>query len=161
VRPGLYFESRPAAAAWDAPVEFTTGMPILPALDGVIGVSHGRFHPHAIPVAGLVWTPGARVRIEAVYPEPAVSVTFSPTLTLRAGGELLGGGFRTDAPGHPVVEFSSYRAGTALTWKWRAGQSLTLGGGVEILRRFDFFRRGFRADDNGAHYGRLSAEFSR
>ena len=110
MRPGWYFENHPTAAAWDVPVDLTAGFPVMTAIDGVVGFSNARFYHHALPVLGLIWTINPQWRIELVYPEPAVVITFNPTMSLRLGGELTGAGFLSDArPVRTPVEYESYR----------------------------------------------------
>lgn len=162
VRPGWYFESRPTAAAWDVPVDLTAGFPLLTALDGVVGFSNARFYHHALPVLGLIWTINPRWRIELVYPEPAVVVSLSPTMSLRLGGELIGAGFLSDArPVRTPIEYESYRVGAEWSGAGPAGFKFALGAGVEAERDFDFFRQESRLHGSGAGYLKLSATYSR
>ncbi len=162
LRPGWYFENHPTSAAWDIPVDLVTGFPVTRNVNGVIGFSNGRFYHHALPIFGLVWTVGPRVRIEAVYPEPALVVTINPAMSLRVGGELAGAGFLGDPrPGRTVVEYSSYRLGAELSGEWHPGLRLALGAGVEAERSFDFFSQGRRLHGSGAGYLKISATFLR
>lgn len=162
VRPGWYFENRVSSAAWDIPVELTTGVPLTKSLSGVVGFSNSRFYHHALPIFGVVWTSSPRLRFELVYPEPAVVFTLSPAMQLRLGGELTGAGFLSDArPVRTVVEYTSYRVGAEWSDTWRPGFKLALGAGVEAERTFDFFRRQGRVHGGGAGYLKISATYSR
>ena len=98
LRPGWYFADRVTANAWDVPVDLTTGLPIARNLNGAIGFSNSRFYHHPLPIVGVVWMVNEHVRIEAIYPEPAVVFTLSATCSLRLGGELTGGAFPWTAP---------------------------------------------------------------
>jgi hypothetical protein len=159
--PGLYFEKHASRSAWDVPFEAFSGIPISPAINGVLGLSNGRFYHHAVPVAGIIWQVTPHVRVEALYPAPALVVTTSQNLVLRFGGDLLGGGFRTDSSrdGRGVVEYDSYRVGATVSYTWWQLQ-LTFGAGVEAERNFDFFRQGQRLHGNGASYGKLGVEWT-
>jgi hypothetical protein len=161
VSPGLYFEKHASRSAWDVPFEAFSGIPISSGINGVLGLSNGRFYHHAVPVAGIVWQVTPHVRIEAVYPAPALIITTSQRLVLRLGGELVGGGFRTDSSrdGHGVVEYDSYRIGATVNYT-RRRLILTFGVGVEAERNFDFFRQGQRLHGSGASYGKLGAEWT-
>jgi hypothetical protein len=161
VSPGLYFEKQASHSGWDIPFEAFSGIPISSGINGVVGLSNGRFYHHAVPVAGIVWQMTPQVRIEAIYPAPALVVTPSKNLVLRLGGELLGGGFRTDSArgGNGVVEYNSYRAGATVNYTWRQLQ-LTLGAGMEAERNFDFFRQDERLHGSGAAYGKLGLEWT-
>jgi hypothetical protein len=162
VRPGWYFENHPAAAAWDVPVDLTIGFPVRPALDGVAGFSNARFYHHALPVLGLIWTINPQWRIELVYPEPAMVVTFGPAMSLRLGGELIGAGFLSDArPVRTPIEYESYRVGAEWSDAGPAGLKFALGAGVEAERDFDFFRQENRLHGSGAGYLKISASYSR
>ncbi len=162
LRPGWYFENHPTSAAWDFPVDLVTGFPVIRDVNGVIGFSNGRFYHHALPIFGVVWTAGPRVRFEAVYPEPALVVTFDPTTTLRLGGELAGAGFLGDPrSGRTVVEYSSYRVGAELTGEWLPGLRLALGAGVEAERSFDYFSQDRRLHGRGSGYLKVSVTFLR
>jgi hypothetical protein len=162
LHPGWYFENHPVPSAWDVPVDLVTGIPISGAIDGVIGFSNGRFYHHALPIFGVVWTVGPRVRIEAVYPEPALVLTLSPTTSLRFGGELGGAGFLGDPrPERTVIEYSSYRVGAEFGGDWRPGLHLALAAGVEADRSFDYFSQHYRLHGGGAGYVKISATLSR
>jgi hypothetical protein len=161
VHPGFYFEHHASASAWDIPFDAFAGIPIISGWSGLIGLSNARFYHHALPAAGLIWEPTPHLRIEALYPEPAVVLTASRALSLRLGGELGGGGFRTDAPSHAgVVEYDTYRVGATLTYRWRQLQ-FALDAGVEVQREFDFFHQQQRVHGSGARYGDLSVEWAR
>jgi len=159
--PGLYFERHASRSAWDIPFEAYSGIPISSEVNGVIGLSNGRFYHHAVPVAGVIWQVTPHTRIEAIYPTPALVITSFPNLTLRFGGELLGGGFRTDASrdGKGVVEYDSYRVGATANYSLR-GLQLTFGLGLEAERNFDFFHQGQRLHGSGAGYGKLAVEWT-
>lgn len=162
VHPGWYFAGHATAAAWDVPVDFAAGLPVTADLSGVLGFSNARFYHHALPVIGLIWTAGKRLRVEAVYPEPALVMSINRTTSLRLGGEVGGGGFLADEPsGRTVVEYVSYRVGAELSGTWRPGAKLTLGAGVEPVRSFDFFRRRERLHGGGGAFLKVSATFSR
>lgn len=159
-RPGWYLETHPGAAAWDIPVDFTTGIPIIPGLNGVVGFSNARFYRHALPVFGLIWTLGSRVRIEAVYPEPALVFTINRAASLRVGGELTGAGFLSDErSGRTAIEYVSYRVGAELRGTWRPGKKFGVGAGVETERNLDFFRLGQRLHHRGVGYLKFSLTF--
>jgi hypothetical protein len=162
IRPGWYYGSHFSRRAWDLPFDAVTGLPLLAQLDGIVGVSNARFYHHAIPVAGLIWTPHPQLRIEAAYPEPAISFLYSETLTLRLSGQLVGGGF-LDASSGPAtaLEYSSYRTGATVEWKARDGMQVTLAAGVETERTFDRFRRHQRWEGSGAGYARVALQFNR
>jgi hypothetical protein len=162
LQPGLYFETRASASAWDVPVILTTGLPITRAVSGVVGFSNARFYHHAFPIFGAVWTLNPKVRIELTYPEPALVVDLGSQGSLRIGGELAGAGFLSDPrPVRTAVEYESYRVGAEWTWEPRRGCKVALGSGVEAERSFDFFRQHRLLHGSGAAYMEISATFAR
>jgi hypothetical protein len=161
LNPGWYFADHASMSAWDVPFDAFSAIPISRTWSGYVGLGNGRFYHHAIPAAGLIWEPTPQVRLEAVYPEPALVLTPSPAFSLRLGGELIGGGFHTDLPSHAgVVEYDSYRVGATATYKWKHLQ-VALDLGVEAERDFDFFRQPQqRVHGSGGRYGDLSVEWT-
>jgi len=157
ISPGLYFQNHPGNSSWDAPVELVSGVPISDAVSGVLGGMDGRLYHHPLPIAGLVWTICPVVRLEAVYPNPALTVTCSPDLDAKLTGELVGGAFETDPnPVRTRVEYSGYRLGGSLAYKLGRRFELTGGGGCEVEREFDFYQESKRVDAARAPYLELS-----
>lgn len=161
LRPGFYFETHPTLAAWDVPVEMATGIPITSVLNGIVGVSYGRFYHHPVPIAGLSWNVGNVWRVDALYPNPALVYTISPQLDVSLAGELIGNGFRTDAvPGRSIVEYHVYRLGANLGWLLHPHFKMTLGAGAEYERVFDFWRAGRSFKATGLPYLHIGIEYS-
>ncbi len=160
-RPGLYFESHPTGADWDIPVEAVTGIPLTDSFSGVIGLLDARFYRRLVPVAGVVWTISPRVRLDAVYPEPALVITCARQLELRLGGELDGAGFRTDAAlAHRPVDYTSYRVGGTLSGNPFPHLKLTGAAGYEVERTFEFLHETRRVHGGSVPYAKLNLEFS-
>jgi len=160
ISPGLYFQNHPGDSSWDAPVELVSGVPIVDAVSGVLGAMDGRLYHHPLPIAGLVWTISPSVRLEAVYPNPALTVTCSPDLEAKLTGELVGGAFETDpTPVRTRVEYYGYRVGASLAYKLGQGFEVTGGGGVELEREFDFYQESKRIDAARAPYLELSVVY--
>jgi len=166
VRPGFYTQNDIGISSFDAPI----------TLGRIFVIQEDKFYIFAgayasflrggfpvLPLAGVIWIPCNQVRVMAVLPEP--KVIYSPTkrLNLWAGGELVGGSFRTDRndgiqPGKlrgAQVDFSEYRAGIGLAYALSDKVSVDVGAGCSIQRQFDFGRAGetFRTDT--APYVRL------
>lgn len=159
ISPGRYFADGAYRSSWDAPVEAATGFPLCGAWNGVVGVSHGRFYRNPLPILGVVWQAKPDVRVEAVFPEPAITWKFRSS-SLRVGGELVGGGFRC-APattGARSVEFHAYRLGGAFTEE-RGRTRITWSTGVESERAFEFDGPRPTRRARGAIYFGVSFEF--
>jgi hypothetical protein len=162
IRPGLYFQSTARASAWDIPMDFVTGIPITHTFSGVIGVSEARFYPRPIPVAGFSWKINDDTRLDAVYPEPAITFGLGRPVETRLGGRLVGGGFRLDDDsGYSKVEYYAYRTGATVGWEVRRGFRLIGEGGYEVKRVFDFFGVSRKIQANGTPYLHLGFEWSR
>lgn len=163
LHPGWYFDDHASAKAWDIPVDLISGVPISRSVNGVVGFSNARFYHHPLPIFGLVWTPTSDIRVQLVYPETAVEYTLSRSVTVRLGGELVGGGFLArDATGHDApVEYSSYRVGLGVTRTWAPGCKIGVSAGAEALREFDAFRSTGRSHGSGAGYVSLNVTLAR
>ena len=160
LHPGFYFGGHPDAGSFDIPVEAVTGIPLTTGLSGVLGVDDGRLYRDPVPVVGLVWTPTTGIRVEAIYPEPAVIMDLGKEEELRLAGHLTGGGFLVGPKTQRTrLEYDSYRVG--LTYARQVGRRLKLSAtaGIELERVFDFYRIGRRAEADNAPYAQLSLEF--
>ena len=159
LKPGFYFENHLSGASFDSPIEAETGIPIAAHLAGVIGGSYGRFYHHPIPIIGLIWTLNPQVRLEAVFPEPALVITASKNLEVRLAGELLGDGFKTDpGPNSTRVEYYAYRVGAKISYQASPGLKVSAALGAEVEREFDFYQVHRRYHGRPAPYFELSLE---
>jgi hypothetical protein len=161
VRPGFYFEEVPTLSSFDTPFQFVTGIPISQKVSGVVGVAHGLFYAHPLPIAGLVWTPTERVTLVAVYPEPSLMIRLNKEWEGSLSGELLGDGYRTDPQfGGKKMEYFDYRVGGNIAWHCRKEWRLLAGAGYEVQRVFNFFTDSSRIKSTGGPFVRLGAEFT-
>ena len=153
-RPGEYYEHRPSSGDWDVPIEAWSGIPLpgLKTVSGALGIETARFYHHPIPIVGAVWTPSPIVRIEALYPEPALVYAPSQDFSARFGGELIGGGYLAQSLlANTPVEYYAYRVG--LTALWKIGPiNFSAAAGDEVEREFDFFRQRRRIHRGGRAY---------
>ncbi len=162
IHPGFYFGQHATSDAWDVPVDLISGVPLIGTVNGVVGFSNARFYHHALPIFGLVWTSDRRVRVQLVFPEPAVEVTPNAKLSLRLGGELIGNGFLAVVDGRRTpVEYSSYHVGVTVTYTPRPGLKVSFSSGIEAERNFDAFRTTGRQHGSGAGFAGFTAVYSR
>jgi hypothetical protein len=160
LRPGWYFGRRPVAGAWDVPFDLVSGVPLTGEISGVLGIGNARFYHHPLPVFGMVAPLGRGVRLQAVFPEPAVVYTPGPQQSWRLGGELNGGGFLADRrTGRAVVECTSYLVGVEFRHTGPRGAEWALSAGVEAVRSFDFFHERQRWHGGGGGFLKVRAEF--
>lgn len=172
VRPGFYFQNDVGISSFDAPI----------TLGRIFVVQEDKFYIFAgayasflrsgfpvLPLVGVVYIPSENWRIMAVLPEPKIIYSATKRLDLWAGGQLVGGSFRTDRnsnirPGKlngAQVDFSDYRAGLGLTYSVSDNVAFDLGGGVSLQRQFDFGRAGetYRTDPSPYVRVQMSARF--
>ncbi|RFC44106.1 MAG: hypothetical protein DVB28_001215 [Verrucomicrobia bacterium] len=155
LKPGFYFSEHVHSDCFDIPVQLVSGIPLTDHLNGVVGGAGARFYRHPIPIVGVSWAISPRLRLDAVFPEPALVYTPAKGVECKLGGELQSGGFRTNT-GAPV-EYYSYQ------WKGRVsyamGHAVTISGavGYEFERRVDYFRGGPSFRSEGAVLLQLGA----
>jgi len=166
VKPGFYTEDNFGSASFDAPI--TLGRIFVLQTDRLYlftGVNaaflRGQFP--VIPLAGLIWMPNDKWKVLGILPEPRVIYSPNDKWDFWAGGELVGGSFRTDRNSAIVpaklngaeVDYSEYRVGGGLIFSPCNNVSIDLGGGYAIRREFDFHRADIRYKTDGAPYLRV------
>ena len=172
VRPGFYTESDFGISSFDAPITLGRIFVIQPDKFYIFAGAYTAFLRGGFPVlplAGVIWIPSDKFRVMAVPPEP--KIIYSPTkkLDLWAGGELVGGSFRTDRHdgiqpsklNGTQIDFQDYRAGVGLVYDLTNNCSLDVGAGYSFQRSFDFSRAGehYRTDPSPYVRLQLSAAF--
>ncbi|MEI6712791.1 MAG: hypothetical protein WCO60_03505 [Verrucomicrobiota bacterium] len=157
-KPGFYFEDNVRAGAFDMPVQLVGGIPLTANLNGVIGAAGARFYKQPIPIVGLSWTVLPTVRLDAVFPEPALTYSPDKALEIKLGGELQSGGFRMDS-GTPL-EYYSYQIKTRVSYSVTRVLKFSGAVGYELERSFDYFHRGRRETSDGAILFQVGAGLS-
>lgn len=166
VKPGFYTENDFDSASFDAPI--TLGRIFVLQTDHLylftgLNASFLRGRFPVIPLAGLIWMPNDQWKVLGVLPEPRVIYSPNDKWDFWAGGELVGGSFRTDRDNTIVpanlngaaVDYSEYRAGGGIIYSPCNNVSVDLGGGYAVQRKFDFHRAGVKYEADGAPYLRL------
>ena len=166
VKPGFYTENSFDSASFDAPI--TLGRIFVLQTDHLylftgLNASFLRGRFPVLPIAGLIWMPNDKWKVLGMLPEPRVIYSPNDKWDFWAGGELIGGAFRTDRNNAIVptkldgaeVDYSEYRAGGGLIYSPCDNVSVDLGGGYAIRREFDFHRAGIRFKAEGAPYLRI------
>ena len=136
-----------------------------------VGVDLNRKYP-AIPGVGFRWKVAPRLVIDAQLPTPRVEYDFTKSTTLFAGAEIKEDSFRVDehfgdnhldhrhderALNRALVTFSEIRAGVGLTQRFSDSLTLTVDGGCQPYREFDFDRADARYRSDGlAPYGQIA-----
>ncbi|MFL6520422.1 MAG: hypothetical protein ACJ8NS_09410 [Chthoniobacterales bacterium] len=166
VKPGFYTEESFDRASFDAPI--TLGRIFVLQTDHLylftgLNASFLRGRFPVLPIAGLIWMPNDNWKVLGLLPEPRVIYSPNDKWDFWAGGELIGGSFRTDRNdaifptklNGAEVDYSEYRVGGGLIYSPSDKVSVDLGGGYAIRREFDFHRADIRYKVDGAPYLRI------
>jgi hypothetical protein len=166
VKPGFYTEDSFDSASFDAPI--TLGRIFVLQTDRLylftgLNASFLRGRFPVIPLAGLIWMPNDKWKVLGILPEPRVIYSPNDKWDFWAGGELMGGSFRTDRNNaiFPAklngaeVDYSEYRVGGGFIYSPRDNFCVDIGGGYAIRREFDFHRADIRYKADGAPYLRI------
>ena len=134
----------------------------------VIGVGWGIYqHPVVAPGGGIIWLFIDQLRLEGVFPKPALVYQPNDDWQFRLLGDLFFQSYRTDDVITPekklqlhnaVVEYSEIRAGAQAKYSGFKPFAIIAGAGCTLLRDFDFFRADQSKRTEPAPYVRLSIE---
>ena len=169
IDPGVYFQDNVTSDAFDIPgkayVAFTLKKD---KIFGVVAVGWGLYQkPVVAPGGGIIWLISDKLRLQAVFPKPALIYQPNDDWEFRATGELNATSFRTDDVltteqklqlHNAVVQYSEYRAGLQLGYSGFKPFKIIAGAGVTIRRNFDFYRAEQSKRTDPAPYIRIAAE---
>ncbi|HST31609.1 MAG TPA: hypothetical protein VLK27_12315 [Chthoniobacterales bacterium] len=169
LEPGLYFEDHANGDAFDIPWKVWVSFPLKKdKIFGVIGAGGSlNSNPIAAPGGGIIWLFTDHLRLEGVFPKPALVYNPNDDWEFRIAGNLYYESYRTDdvitpAPKlqvhNPVVQYSEDRAGVQATYSHFKPFDITLDVGCTIRREFDFFRAEASVKTDPAPYVRLAVE---
>jgi hypothetical protein len=168
--PGVYFQDNATWNAFDVPGKVYVTFPLKKdKIFGVVGLGWGQFQdPPVAPGGGIIWLISDKLRLQAVFPKPALIYQPNDDWDLRIIGELNYTSFRTDdVVSHTeqkldlhnaVVQYSEDRAGVQVGYSGIKHLQLIAGAGVTVERNFDFFRADQSKRTDPAPYVRVSAE---
>jgi len=167
--PGLYFQNDANGDAFDIPWKVWISFPLKKdKIFGVIGAGGSlNSNPIAAPGGGLIWLFTDHLRLEGVFPKPALVYNPNDDWEFRLAGNLYYESYRTDdvyTPARklrvhdPVVQYSEDRAGVQVTYSHFKPLDITLDVGCTIRRDFDFFRAEAAVKTDPAPYVRLAVE---
>jgi len=167
--PGAYFENHVDGDAFDIPWKVWVSFPLKKdKIFGVIGAGGSiNSNPIAAPGGGLIWLFTDHLRLEGVFPKPALVYNPNDDWEFRVAGNLYYASFRTDdviTPARklvvhdPVVQYSEDRVGVQATYSHFKPFDITLDVGCTIRRYFDFFRAEAGVKTDPAPYVRLAVE---
>ena len=169
VDPGIYFEDHAGSDAFDIPWKAWVTFPLKKdKIFGVIGAGGAiNSNPIVAPGGGLIWLFTDHLRLEGVFPKPALVYNPNDDWEFRIAGNLYYASFRTDnvyTPARklvvhdPVVQYSEDRVGVQATYSHFKPLDITLDVGCVVRRDFDFFRAEASVKTDPAPYVRLAVE---
>jgi hypothetical protein len=168
--PGVYFQDNATWNAFDVPGKAFVSFPLKKdKIFAVVGLGWGQFqNPPVAPGGGIIWIFSDKLRLQGVFPKPALVYQPNDDWDLRLIGELNFIGFRTDdVVSHTehkldlhnaVVQYSEDRAGAEVRYTGLKHFKLIAGAGVTFERDFDFFRANQSKRTDPAPYIRIAAE---
>jgi hypothetical protein len=167
--PGVYFQDHVSWNAFDVPGKAFVTFPLKKdKIFAVVAVGWGAFQePVVAPGGGIIWLFSDKLRLQAVFPKPALVYQPNDDLEIRAVGELNFLGARTDDVltterklqlHDAVVQYSEYRAGLQIGYSGFKYFKIIAGAGATIRRNFDFFRVEQSKRTDPAPYIRIAAE---
>jgi hypothetical protein len=151
IDPGPYFQSDIKGNTIDIPWKVWVTFPLKKdKIFAVIGLGGAiNSNPVVAPGGGIIWLFTDHLRLEGVFPKPALVYNPSDDWEFRIFGNLFYESFRTEDVITPErklqvhdawVQYSEYRAGVQATYSGLKPFDISLGGGCTVERDFDFFR---------------------
>jgi len=134
----------------------------------VVAVGGGIYQdPPVAPGGGIIWIFNDKLRLQGVFPKPALVYQPNDDWDLRILGELNYTSFRTDDVltterklqlHNAIVQYSEDRAGVQVGYSGFKPLKILAGAGVTVERNFDFFRAHQSKRTDPAPYLRIAAE---
>jgi len=168
--PGVYFQNHVSGDAFDIPIKAFVSFPLKKdKIFAVVGLGWSLFQdPPVAPGGGIIWVISDKLRLQAVFPKPALVYEPNDDWQLKLIGELNYLGVRTDdVVSHTehkldlhnaVLQYSEYRAGVQIGYSGIKHLKLTAGAGCTLERDYDFFRANQSKRVDPAPYVRVAAE---
>jgi len=167
--PGFYFQDNVTGDAFDFPWKIFVTFPLKKdKIFSVVALGGGLYQsPIVGPGCGLIWLISDKLRLQGVFPRPALIYQPNDDWDLRLMGELTYTSFRTDDVltterklqlHNAVVQYSEDRAGAQVGYSGFKPFKLIAGAGVTFRRDFDFFRANQAKRTDLAPYVRIAVE---
>jgi hypothetical protein len=169
IDPGAYFQNSVTGDAFDIPWKIFVSFPLKKdKIFGVIGLGGAIYQdPVVAPGGGIIWLFSDQLRLEGVFPKPALVYQPNDDWQFRLLGEGYYQSYRTDDVITPekklqlhnaVVQYSEYRAGVQVGYSGFKPFKIIAGAGVTLRRNFDFFRADESRRTDPAPYVRIAME---
>src|SRR6266567_1866499 len=169
IDPGLFFQNDVHGNDFDIPAKAFVTFPLKKdKIFAVVGVGFALNQtPIVAPGGGIIWLFTDHLRLEGVFPKPALVYNPSDNWEFRIFGNLVYESFRTDDVITPErklqvhnawVQYSEDRAGVQVGYSGFKPFEITAGGGVTVRRDFDFFRAEASAKTRPAPFVKVEIE---
>ena len=169
IEPGVYFQDNVTWDAVDVPGKAYVSFPLKKdKVFATVGIGWGAFQDPAVaPGGGITWLISDKLRLQAVFPKPALVYEPNDDWEFRILGELNYLSARTDdvvtterklQVHNAVVQYSEYRAGAQVAYSGIKHLNIIAGAGATIERDFDFYRIHQSKRTDPAPYVRVAAE---
>jgi hypothetical protein len=168
--PGVYFQDKVSGDAFDIPIKAFVTFPLKKnKIFAVVGLGWALYQdPPVAPGGGIIWVFSDKLRLQAVFPKPALIYQPNDDWDFRIIGELNYTSFRTDdVVSHTehkldlhdaVLQYSEDRAGVQVGYSGIKPLKIIAGAGVTVERDYDFFRAHQSKRTDPAPYLRIAAE---
>jgi hypothetical protein len=167
--PGVYFQDKISGDAFDIPWKAYVTFPIQKGkLFGVVGLGGGIYqHPVVAPGGGLIWLISDKMRLQGVFPKPALVYDVTDDFQLRVQGCLYFESYRTDNVmttekklqlHNAVVQYNEDRVGLQAKYTGIKPFQIVASAGYTFFRQFDFFRADRRAKLDPAPFFEISVD---
>ncbi len=167
--PGVYFQDNVTWDAFDIPAKAYVTFPLKKdKIFAVVALGGSIYQdPPVAPGGGIIWIFSDKLRLQGVFPRPALIYQPNDDWEFRITGELNYTSFRTDDVltterklqlHNAVVQYSEDRAGVQIAYSGLKPLKLIVGAGVTVERDFDFFRANQSKRTDPAPYIRVAAQ---
>jgi len=167
--PGVYFQNNVSSDAFDIPGKAYVTFPLKKdKIFAVVALGWGIYqNPPVAPGGGIIWLFSDKLRLQAVFPRPALIYQPNDDWEFRIMGELNYTSFRTDDVltteqklqlHNAIVQYSEDRAGVQIGYTGIKHAKLIAGAGVTVERNYDFFRAHQSKRVDPAPYVKIGAE---
>jgi hypothetical protein len=167
--PGVYFQDKVSGDAFDIPIKAFVSFPLKKnKIFAVVGLGWALYQdPPVAPGGGIIWLFSDKLRLQAVFPKPALIYQPNDDWDFRILGELNYTSFRTDDVltteqklqlHNAIVQYSEDRAGVQVGYSGIKHLKIIAGAGATAERNFNFFRASQEKRTDPAPYVRIAAE---
>ena len=167
--PGFYFQDRIGRSSFDIPWKIFVSFPLKKdKIFGVIGLGGSlNQDPIIAPGGGLIWLFSDKLRLEGVFPKPALVYNLNDDWQFRITGNLYYESFRTDdvfTPLHKlrehnaIVQYNEDRLGFQVSYSGIKHFKISALAGCTFVRDFDFFRVHVSEKTDPAPFVQLSVD---